>query len=67
MTLIGILVAIIVVGVLLWAINKVLSVVPITDPFKTIIWVVVVLIAVFVFLDISGLYSITGVGGLRIR
>ncbi len=57
MSLIGILVAIIVVGVLLWAIKTVLGVVPIPDPFKTIIWVLVVIICVFTFLDLSGLYT----------
>jgi hypothetical protein len=57
MSLLGILVALIVVGVLVWAINRVLAVVPIPEPFKTIIWVIVVVVAVFLFLDISGLYS----------
>lgn len=56
MSLIGILVALIVIGVLLWAINKVLAVVPIPEPFRTIVWVVVVVVAVFLFLDLSGLY-----------
>ncbi len=45
MSLIGILVALIVVGVLLWGINAILGVVPIPEPFKTIIWVIVVIIA----------------------
>ena len=56
-TLIAILVALIIVGVLLWAIFKVLGVVPIPEPFKTIIWVVVVVIAVMIFLQMSGLYD----------
>jgi ABC-type antimicrobial peptide transport system permease subunit len=64
MSLIGILVALIVVGILLWAINKVLGVVPIPEPFKTIIWVVVVVIAVLLFLQISGLYNL---GSLNLR
>jgi hypothetical protein len=63
MSLIGILVALIVIGVLLWAINAVLGVVPIPEPFRTIIWVIVVVIAVFMFLEISGLYSFN----LRVR
>lgn len=54
--LISILVALIVVGVLLWAINKILAVVPIPEPFRTIIWVIVVVISVLVFLQIAGLY-----------
>lgn len=57
MSLIGILVAIIVVGILLWAISKVLGVVPIPDPFKTIIWVVAVILAVLLFIQIAGLYN----------
>lgn len=58
MSLIGILVALIVVGVLIWACHAVLGVVPIPEPFKTIIWVIIVIIAVFTFLQISGLYSV---------
>ena len=54
--LIGILIALIVIGVVLWGINKILSVVAIPDPFKTIIWVIVVLIAVLVFVQMSGVY-----------
>jgi len=54
--LIGILVALIVIGVILWGIYKVLGVVPIPEPFRTIIWVIVVIVAVIAFLQISGLY-----------
>lgn len=56
MSLIGILVAIIVVGVIIWGIFKILAVVPIPEPFKTIIWVIVVIIAVLTFVQIAGLY-----------
>ena len=56
MSLIGILVALIVVGVLLWGINAILGVIPIPEPFKTIVWVIVVIIAVLSFVEISGLY-----------
>jgi hypothetical protein len=55
-TLIGILVALIVIGVVIWGISKILGVIPIPEPFKTIIWVIVVIIAVFAFVQISGLY-----------
>lgn len=54
--LIGVLVALIVIGVIVWAISRVLAVVPVPEPFKTIIWVIVVVIAVLAFLQISGLY-----------
>lgn len=56
-TLLGILIALIVIGVLVWGINKILGVVPVPEPFKTIIWVIIVIVAVFAFLQISGLYS----------
>ena len=56
-TLIGILVALIVIGVLLWGINAILGVVPVPEPFRTVLWVIVVIIAVLAFLQISGLYT----------
>jgi hypothetical protein len=56
MSLIGILVALIIVGVLLWGINAILGVVPIPEPFRTIIWVVIVIVAVLTFVEIAGLY-----------
>ena len=55
-TLLGILVALILIGVVLWGIQKVLGVVAIPEPFATILWVVVVIIAVFAFIEISGLH-----------
>lgn len=55
--LIAILVALIIIGVVLWGVQKILSVVAIPEPFRTIIWVIVVLVAVIAFLQISGLYS----------
>ena len=61
MSLIGILVALIVIGVVVWAISKVLGVIPIPEPFRTIIWVIVVVIAVFIFLDMSGLYAFNSI------
>lgn len=54
--LVSILVALIIIGVILWGINAILAVVTIPEPFKTILWVVVVVIAVMVFVEISGLY-----------
>jgi hypothetical protein len=56
MSLIGIFVALIVIGVLLWGINAILGVIAVPEPFRTIIWVIVVIVAVFSFLEISGLY-----------
>lgn len=54
--LIGIFVALIIIGVLLWGISRILSVVAVPEPFKTILWVVVVVIAVLVFVDVSGIH-----------
>ena len=54
--LLGILIALIVIGVIVWGISKILAVVPVPEPFKTIIWVIVVIVAVLGFLQISGLY-----------
>ena len=64
MSLIGLLVAIIVVGVIIWGIFKILSVVPIPEPFKTIIWVIVVIVAVLTFIQIAGLYHF---GSINLR
>lgn len=55
-TLVAILVALILIGVVIWGIHAILGVVPIPEPFKTILWVIVVIVAVFAFVQISGLY-----------
>lgn len=57
-TLLAILVALIVIGVIVWGINKILGVIAIPEPFKTVIWVIVVIVAVIAFLQISGLYTL---------
>jgi hypothetical protein len=57
-TLLSILVALIIVGVVLWGISAILRVVPISEPFRTIIWVIVVIIAVLSILQMSGLYRV---------
>lgn len=54
--LLGILVALIVIGIIVWGISRILAVVPVPEPFKTIIWVIVVIVAVLAFVQISGLY-----------
>jgi hypothetical protein len=56
MSLLGILIALIVIGLLLWAIRTVLGVIAIPEPFKTIVWVIVVVVACLMFLQMSGLY-----------
>lgn len=57
--LMSILVALIIICVLLWGVNKLLGVLIIPEPFRTIIWIIVVIVAVFAFLEIAGLYRIT--------
>lgn len=58
--LIAILIALLIIGVILWAVQKILAVIGIPEPFNTIVWVIVVLISVMVFLQMSGLYSFSG-------
>lgn len=57
--LVSILVALIVIGVLVWGVHKLLAAFIVPEPFRTIIWVIVVIVAVFSFLEIAGLYRIT--------
>jgi hypothetical protein len=54
--LIGMIVAIIVIGVCIWGIRKLIPAFGIPEPWATVIWVIAVIIAVFAFLQISGLY-----------
>jgi hypothetical protein len=35
----------------------ILGVVPVPEPFKTVIWVIVVIVAVFAFVQLAGLYN----------
>lgn len=53
--IIGLIIVLIVVGVLFWAANRILAVLPIEEPFKTIIYVLIVLLAVFFILSLFGL------------
>jgi hypothetical protein len=47
-TLIGILFVVILLGVLWWAINELMRVIPIAEPFRTVAHVVMIVIAVIV-------------------
>lgn len=53
--LISILVGLILLCLILWAANRILAVTPVPEPFKTILYVLVVVVAVVVFLQYSGL------------
>jgi predicted membrane channel-forming protein YqfA (hemolysin III family) len=60
MPFLGIIVALIVIGVLIWAAQRILAVTPIAEPFRTVIYVLLVLMAVFILLDMFGLLGGTG-------
>lgn len=57
MTIIGLLVALVIIGLLLWLLN---TYVPMAPPIKTIINVVVILIVVLWLLQVFGLLTATG-------
>lgn len=61
-TLIGILFALIILGVIWWAIQQLMALIPIAEPFKTIIYVVTVIMMVLIVLwVISALLGLAGV------
>lgn len=69
-TLIGIIFTLVILGVLWWAAQRLMELVPIAEPFKTIIYVLMVLIMVIVVLWIlAQLLGIAGinVGAFRLR
>jgi hypothetical protein len=57
---IALIVVLIVVGVLVWAAQTILAVLPVAQPFKTVIYVLIVLFAVFFLLDELGLFNFGG-------
>lgn len=62
---IALIVVLIVVGVLIWAAQSILAVLPVAEPFKTVIYVLIVVFAVFFILDVLGLLP-SGLGfGVR--
>lgn len=52
---ISIIVVLIVIGVLIWAAQRILAVIPVAEPFKTVIYVLIVVFAVFALLNVLGL------------
>jgi len=61
-TLVGIIFALIILGVLWWGVQQLMALVPIAEPFRTIIYVVCVIIMVLVVLwIITVLLSMAGV------
>lgn len=68
-TLIGILFALIILGVLWWAVQQLLGLIPLAEPFATIVRVVMVVILVLIVLwIIAQLLAVAGihVGGFRL-
>ncbi len=61
-TLIGIIFTLIILGVLWWAVQRLMALIPIAEPFKTIIYVLcVVVLVVIVLYVISMLLSMAGI------
>jgi hypothetical protein len=64
-TLIGIIFTLIILGVLWWAIQKLMALIPIAEPFRTIIYVLCVVVLVMVVLYIIA--GLLGVGGIHVN
>lgn len=64
-TLIGIIFALIILGVLWWACQKLLALIPIAEPFKTIIYVLCVIVMVLIVLWI--LATLLGFAGVHVN
>ncbi len=63
-TLIGIIFTLIVLGVLWWAAQQLMALVPIAEPFRTIIYVLMVLIMVIIVLWIIA--QLLGMAGIHV-
>lgn len=63
-TLIGIVFALIILGVVWWAAQQLLALIPIAEPFRTIIYVLMVLILVLIVLWI--LVTILSMAGIHV-
>jgi len=63
-TLVGIIFALIILGVLWWGIQQLLALVPIAEPFRTIIYVVSVIIMVLIVLWI--ITVLLGMAGVHV-
>ena len=63
-TLIGIIFALIILGVLWWGIQTLMSLIPIAEPFRTIIYVLSVVIMVLIVLYIIAM--LLGVAGIHV-
>lgn len=64
-TLIGIIFLLIVLGVLWWAVQQLMGLIPIAEPFRTIIYVLSVVVLVLVVLWIIS--ALLGVAGIHVN
>lgn len=64
-TLVGIIFALIILGVLWWALQKLMALIPIAEPFKTIIYVLCVVILVIIVLWIMA--QLLGMAGIHVN
>jgi len=62
--LIGIIFTLIVLGVLWWAVQKLMALIPIAEPFKTIIYVLCVIILVLIVLYVIS--TLLGLAGIHV-
>lgn len=72
-TLIGVIFALIILGVLWWAVQQLMGLIPIAEPFRTIIYVLTVVIMVLIvlyiiamLLGLAGIH-VQGFGGMGLR
>ena len=63
-TLIGIIFALIILGVIWWAVQQLMGLIPIAEPFRTIIYVLTVVIAVLIVLWIISV--LLGMAGIHV-
>jgi len=63
-TLIGIIFALIILGVLWWAVQQLIGLIPLPEPFRTIIYVLMVVIMVLIVLWIVA--QLLGVAGIHV-
>lgn len=57
LSMIGLIVTLLLIGLLFWAAQRILAVIPVAEPFKTIVYVLIVVLAVLICLDAFGLIS----------
>jgi hypothetical protein len=64
-TLIGVIFALIILGVLWWAVQQLMGLIPIAEPFRTIIYVLAVVVMVLIVLYIIAM--LLGIAGIHVQ